>query len=95
MSIFVWTLKQDLVQGSSLATTVTHRAEKHRLLECFIMEHLLTATNTFNNEDDWNTNIYTCNYYGCHEPQQIKYILLSVYVPEPSTHRPLHRIAGA
>ena len=46
------------------ATTVTHRAEKQRLLECFIMEHSLTATNTFSNDDDRNTNIYTCNYHG-------------------------------
>ena len=30
-----------------LATTVTHRTEKQRLLECFIMEHLLTATERF------------------------------------------------
>ena len=29
------------------ATTVTHGAEKPRILECFIMEHLLTATNNF------------------------------------------------
>ena len=28
------------------ATTLTHREEKQRLLECFIMEHSLTATNT-------------------------------------------------
>ena len=59
------------------ATTVTHRAEKQRLLECFIMEHSLTATNTFSNNDVRNTNIYTCNYNGCHQPQQIDYILLS------------------
>ena len=59
------------------ATIVTHRAEKQRLLECFIMEHLLTATNTFSNDDDRNANIYTCNYNGCHEPQQIDYILSS------------------
>ena len=59
------------------ATTVTHRSEKQRLLECFIMEHLLTATNTFRNDDDRNTNIHTCNHYECHEPQQIDYILSS------------------
>ena len=47
------------------ATTVAHRAEKQRLLECFTMEHLLTATNTFSNDDDRNANIYTCNYNGC------------------------------
>ena len=41
------------------------------------MEHLLTATNTFNNDDDRNTNIYTCNYHGRHEPQQIDHILSS------------------
>ena len=55
------------------ATTVTHRAEKQRLLECFIMEHLRTATNTFSNDDDGQLNIYTCNY----KPQQIDYILSS------------------
>ena len=33
------------------ATTVTHRVEKQRPLQCFIMEHLLTATNTFSNDD--------------------------------------------
>ena len=59
------------------ATTVTHRAEKQRLHECFIMEHSLTATNTFSNNDARNTNIYTCNYNECHEPQQIDYILSS------------------
>ena len=59
------------------ATTVAHRAAKQRLLECFIMEHLLTATNTFSNNDARNTNIYTCSYNGCHEPQQIDYILSS------------------
>ena len=59
------------------AMTATHRAEKQRLLECFIMEHLLTATNTFSNDDDRNANICTCNYNGCHEPQQIDYILSS------------------
>ena len=41
------------------------------------MEHLLTATNTFSNDVDRNTNIYTCNYNGCHESQQIDYILSS------------------
>ena len=59
------------------ATIVTHRAEKQGLPECFIIEHLLTATNTFSNDDDRNTNIYTCNYHGCHEPQQIDHILSS------------------
>ena len=41
------------------------------------MEHSLTATNTFSNNDASNTNIYTCNYNGCHEPQQIDHILSS------------------
>ena len=41
------------------ATTVTHRVEKQRPLECFIMERLLTATTTFSNDDDRNANIYT------------------------------------
>ena len=59
------------------ATTVTHRAEKQRLLECFIMEYLLTGTNTFSNDDDRNANILTCNCNGCHEPQQIDHILSS------------------
>ena len=58
------------------ATTVAHRAEKQRLLECFIMEYLLTATNTFS-DDDRNANINTCNYNGCHEPPQIDYMLSS------------------
>ena len=49
----------------------TSRRRKQRLLECFIMDHLLTATNTLSSDDDRNTNIYTCNYHGCHEPQQI------------------------
>ena len=88
MSIFVWTHKRDLGTGilgapsSKIgpATTVTHRAEKQRLLECFIMEHPLTATNTFSNDDDRNANIYTCNYNGCHEPQQIDYILSSDHI---------------
>ena len=39
------------------ATTVTHRAEKQRLLECFIMENSLTATNTFSNNDARNTTM--------------------------------------
>ena len=59
------------------ATAVTHRAEKQRLLERFIMEHSLTATNTFSNNDAKNTNICTCNCNGCHEPRQIDYILSS------------------
>ena len=45
--------------------------------ECFIVERLLTATNTFSNDDDRNANICTGNYNGCHEPQQIDYILSS------------------
>ena len=60
-----------------LSTTVTHRAEKQRVLECLIMEQLLTATNTFSDDDDRNANINMCNYNGCHEPQQIDYILSS------------------
>ena len=32
------------------------------------MEHLLTATNTFSNDDDRNANIFTCNYNSRHEP---------------------------
>ena len=59
------------------AITVTHRAEKQRPLECFIMEHLLTATNTFSKNDDRNDNICKCNCNGCHEPQQIDNILSS------------------
>ena len=58
------------------ATTLAHRAEKQRLLECFVMEHSLTATNIFSNNDASNTNIYMCNHNGCHEPQQIDYILV-------------------
>ena len=59
------------------AKTFTHRVEKPRMLESFIMENLLTATNTFHSEDNGITNIYTCNYHGNHEPQQIDYILSS------------------
>ena len=44
------------------ATSVTHRAPKQRLLECFIKEHQLTATNTFSNDDEGKLDIYTCNY---------------------------------
>ena len=36
---------------------------------------MLTATNTIHIEDDGATNIYTCNYNGKHEPQQIDNIL--------------------
>ena len=50
---------------------------KTEFLECFIMEHLLTATKTFSNDDCRNANIYTCNNNGCHEPQQIDCILSS------------------
>ena len=59
------------------ATTITHRAEKQRLLECFIMEHSLIATNTFSTDDASFNNICTCNYNGCHDSQQIDYILSS------------------
>ena len=41
------------------------------------MENLFAATNTFLCEDAGATNIYTCNYNGNHEPQQIDYILSS------------------
>ena len=59
-----------------IATIVSHRAAKQRLLENFIMENMLTATNTFHFEKDGaNNNLYTCNYNGKHEPQQIDYIL--------------------
>ena len=59
-----------LSENIGTATTVSHRAEKQRMLENFIMENMLTATNTFNFEKGTN-NIYTCNYNGKHEPQQI------------------------
>ena len=39
------------------ATTTTYRPEKQRLLECFIMENLLPATNTVRNDDASNANI--------------------------------------
>ena len=80
----VWTHKRDLVQEHLVPPAVPlalpqllHIVPKNRLLECFIMEPLLTATNTFSNDDDRNATIYTCNYNGCHEPQQIDYILSS------------------
>ena len=47
------------------------------MFESFIMENLLTATNTFHFEDDGAVNIYTCNYNGKHEPQQIDNIFSS------------------
>ena len=75
-STFVWTHKRDLVQVYLVQAART-RAEKQRLLECFIMEHQLTDTNTFSTDDEGKLNIYTCNYNGCHEPQQIDYILSS------------------
>ena len=82
-SKIVWTLRQDWgqchqdhrAQSLVTATTVTHRVEKQRMLERFIMENLFTATNTFHFEDDVATNIYTWSYNGNHEPQQIDYIL--------------------
>ena len=84
MSILVWALKRDSVQGYLVPPAVIlaqpqplHIMPKNKLLKCFIMEHLLTATNTFSNDDDRNTNIYTCNYNGCHESLQIDYIMLS------------------
>ena len=43
----------------------------------FIMENLLTPTNTFHSEDNGITNICTCNCHGNHEPQQIDRILCS------------------
>ena len=61
------------------------------------MEHSLTATNSFSNNDAKNTNIYTCNCNGCHEPQQIDYILSSGHSLRSRTfltHRLLHRITG-
>ena len=66
-------------ENIGMATTVTHRAEKRRLLWKFIMENMLTATHTFDTEEDGIKNdIYTCYYNGKHEPQQIDYILPSV-----------------
>ena len=47
------------------------------MFECFIMENLLTAANTFHFEDDGAINIYICNNNGKHEPQQIDNILSS------------------
>ena len=58
------------------ATTVSLRVEKQRMLYNLIMENTLTATNTFHFEEG-NNNIYTCNYNGNHEPQQIVFILSS------------------
>ena len=60
-----------------IATTVSHRAEKQRMFECFIMENLLTATNTIRFEDYGAINIYTCTYNKKPERQQIDYILSS------------------
>ena len=50
------------------ATAISHRVEKPRMLESFVMENLLTATNTFLCEDDGATNNHTCDCNGNHEP---------------------------
>ena len=90
----VWTFRRHSVQEYSVPPLalpqLLHIVPK---TECSIMEHLLTATNTFSNDVDRNTNIYTCNNHGCHEPQQIDYIVSSDH-REPSTHQLLHQITG-
>ena len=47
--------------------------KKRKLFECSIMEHLLSAKNTFKN-DDSTADILICNYHGRHAPQQIDLI---------------------
>ena len=61
----------------STAATVSHRVEKQRMFKNYIMENLLTATNTFHFEDDGAIDLYTCNYNRKHEPQQIDHMLSS------------------
>ena len=47
-----------LSENIGTATTVTHGVEKHRLLESFIMENMLTATNTFNFEEEEQQHLH-------------------------------------
>ena len=77
------------------ATTVTHRAEKQRLLECFIMEHLLIATlsATTTTETLTSTRATTMDVTN-HSRLTTSCHLTTVCVPELSTHRLLHRITG-
>ena len=83
MSVLVWTPKLAWGQchlGQEAATLVQPQQshivpKKQRLLECFIMENMLTATNIFRNDDDRDASIFTCNYHWRHEPQQIDHIL--------------------
>ena len=80
----MWTLRRAWAPGHRdstvktlvLLSTVSHRFEKQRMLDNFIMENMLTATNTFHCEDGAN-NIYTCSSNGTHEPQQIDYLRLN------------------
>ena len=74
-SIFVCTLRQawgqchqDQLANIGTATTVSHRVEKQRMFESFIMENLLTLP---------ILRMTVCNFYGNHEPQQTNYILYS------------------
>ena len=53
------------------------RKTETSLSACLIMEHSLIATNTFSTNDASYINIFTRNFNGCHEPQQIDYILSS------------------
>ena len=63
-------------ENIGMAMGVLHRAGKRRLLKNFIMENMLTATNTYDTEIvGIKRNIYTCSFNGRHEPQQIDYIL--------------------
>ena len=59
------------------SANITHRVQKQRMFESFIMENLLTVTNTFHSQDNGITNTCTCSYQGNHKPQQIDYILSS------------------
>ena len=69
-------LQDPFCENIGMATTVSHRVEKRRLLENFIMENMLTATDTYDTEIvGIKRNIYTCCFNGRHEPQQIDYIL--------------------
>ena len=78
------------------ATTVSHRVEKQRMLESFIMENLLTATNTFHFEDDVPLTSTLANTTGNtnHHRLTTSYHLTTVCVPGLLTHRPPNQITG-
>ena len=70
------------------ATTVSNRVEKLRMLDNLIMEHMLTATDTFYFEEDGTTNIFTCNYNGhtSHNRLITSFLQTPVCAPRRLTH---------